>query len=215
MGNLESLLKRKWPRWAIAAGIILLFIAVVAKISTSGSVQLLNQKAVIQNGSGINQNAEKIINNYLERKDPGFENERPDWTKGLHGAEIVKAFVDAGNRADYRGACSLLSRSACNSSIGSNLVAFGNFWSKTDAGIVAEVWEAEKQPLPSGQRVYCGRLTYVLKGDLHPLPITEIYQFRTRFREDGSEQIETRTSEGTLKDGNYISQGVTRNYYCR
>lgn len=115
----------------------------------------------------------------------------------LHGRSLIERYFQAIQDGEYRVACSLLSRSLCNSNY--TIYPFTQFLDRTNGGYtIKNISLAQEQK--STEAIYCIEYTYTLRADLNPKPITEYFQFRIQARPDGWEEISARVCEKIIKD---------------
>lgn len=159
--------------------------------------------------------AEKINNYYPDTKNPEYLNERDEFTSTLFWNDLIEAFFELWNFWKYREACSLLNRNTCNSSIGSNISWFLNYWKKLDWGYkILNIHLSNKVP-DNWEKVFCVRYEYKLKQDMSSDKIQELFQFRVREREDWLEEITSRVCEKIIKwNKEKRCPIMTSNLYC-
>lgn len=125
-------------------------------------------------------------------------NPRESDTLNLRGRALLEKYFSTIQSGEYRLACSLLSNTICNAK--RDIFSFSQFLEKINGGYqVKSITQAQEQK-PT-EAIYCVEYTYTLKSDLNPQPITEFFQYRTKSRPDGGEEISARVCEKIVKDG--------------
>lgn len=160
--------------------------------------------------------ADKIMNYYPDTKNPEYLNTRDDFTSTLFWKELIEAYFELWNFWKYRETCSLFKQSKCNSSIGSDISWFSNYWNKLDWGYkILDIYLSDKVP-SNWEKVYCVRYEYKLKQDMSSDKIEELFQFRVKEREDWLEEITSRVCEDKTKWNRSLNCEIqTTNYYCK